>query len=229
MNKNKTINFLKKLSDIKHGWALFIVDFILPIPLTILIIFLWYNRCHNWTFTIYIITLPFLFGYIVPGIGTNVLKMWTFKWNIMRIGNYFYHHGFMYAPYFALSLYLTWGSFEVHLTSIKIITIVISNTFLQCFLTTWHDYWAVKSGMIEIYNKPFKDGKSAAEIILDYGPIAYAMFGCTYAISCVAAQYFIYKATIFTLANFILLIVIGLILMGIPGLHYYYREKKNIY
>ena len=217
---------LKELSTIKHGWALFLVDFILPLPLTALMFYLWYLRTKNLPFSLYVIVLPLLFGYIVPGIGTNILKLWAFKWKFMRVGNYFIHHGFMYAPYFALSLYLTFGDVK-DLSFLQAATIVISNSFLQCFLTTWHDYWGVKSGMIEIYSRPFSEGKSAAEIILDYGPIAYALFGGTYAVSCLVALNYLKNPLSFSFLTFFLLTVFGLIIMGLSGVHYGFRERKN--
>jgi hypothetical protein len=212
---------IRSLSEVKHGWTLFTVDFILPVPLTALMTYLWYQRTHNSLFTLYVILLPLLFGYVIPGIGTNVLKLWAFKWKFMRLGNYFIHHGFMYAPYFALALYCTFGN-GLQFSIMGAITIVISNSFLQCFLTTWHDYWGLQSGMIEIYNKPFREGKGAADIILDYGPISYALFGATYAMACLAAYSFLTG----TAANFLLLLFSGVGLMGLSGLHYIYREKK---
>jgi hypothetical protein len=217
---------LKELSSFKYARTLFIVDFILPLPLTALMVYLWYIRTHNWAFTLYVIILPLVFGYVVPGIGTNILKLWAFKWRFMRVGNYFIHHGFMYAPYFAISLYFCFGNYE-QFSLVQAATIVISNAFLQCFLTTWHDYWGVKSGMIEIYNKPFKEGKSAAEIILDYGPVAYAMFGATYAISCLIAHYYFSLSESISIFKFILLIFLGLSLMGFSGIHYAFRERKS--
>jgi hypothetical protein len=217
---------LKDLSEIKHGWALFLIDFILPLPLTALMLFLWYIRTNNWLFSLYVLMLPLLFGYIIPGIGTNILKLWAFKWKFMRIGDYFIHHGFMYAPYFALSLYLTFGNAGA-ISLVQAATIVISNSFLQCFLTTLHDYMGVKSGMIEINNRPFREGKSAAEIILDYGPIGYALFGCTYAISCLAAYQYLFKSLSFPFLTFLLLIILGLLLMGLSGVNYVFRERKR--
>ena len=217
---------LRQLSEIKYGWILFIVDFILPLPLTGLMIYLWFIRTHNWPFSLFVIILPLLFGYIVPGIGTNILKLWTFKWRFMKMGNYFIHHGFMYAPYLSLSLYITFGYWE-HLSIYQALTITIPNAFLQCFLTTWHDYWAVKSGMIEINNRPFREGKSAAEIILDYGPIGYALFGFTFAITCLFAYHYFITLAFYSITLFILLLGFGLFIMGFSGLHYVLKERKN--
>ena len=213
---------LKDLKNIPHGRILFLVDFILPLPFTALMTYLWYRKTQNFEFTLFIMLLALLFGYIVPGIGTNVLKMWTFTWKFMRAGNYFIHHGFMYAPYLAFSLYLSWGNWET-LTFTHALAIAVSNTFLQCFLTTWHDYWAVKSGMIIIFNKPYREKKSAAEIIMDYGPLGYALFGLTYALSAIIAYFFLSG----TVTGFILLLVAGLSMMGATGLIYVWHEKKS--
>ena len=210
----------KKLSEIKYGWFLFIVDFILPLPLTALALWLWYLRTANFAFTLYVVLLPLFFGYLIPGIATNKLRLWAFKWNYLRVGNYFLHHGFMYAPYFALSLYATFGEFGP-LSVTHWITILISNSFLQCFLTSLHDYLGLQSGMIEIYNKPYREGKSKAEIFLDYGPVGYALFGFTYTLSCLLAHTFLNGSVL----NFILFLLAGLALMSLAGVHYLFHEK----
>jgi hypothetical protein len=180
----------------------------------------------NWSFSLYVILLPLLFGYIIPGIGTNILKLWAFKWKFMRMGNYFIHHGFMYAPYFALSLYLTFGN-TGEISFIQAATIVISNSFLQCFLSTLHDYMGLKSGMIEIYNRPYREGKSAAEIVFDYMPVGYVLLGCTYAVSCLVAYWYISNTVTISFSAFLLLIISGLAIMGLTGIYYVYRERKK--
>jgi hypothetical protein len=80
-----------------------LIDFILPVPMTVFMLWAWYKRCGSWWFAAYMLLLGCAFGYIIPGIGTNVLKLWRFH-GPFKIGNYFIHHGLMYAPYLAFSL-----------------------------------------------------------------------------------------------------------------------------
>jgi len=63
--------------------------------------YIWRQRTGSALFSVYVLTLGVLFGYIFPGIGTNVLHLWKFN-GPLRMKNYFLHHGFMYAPYLAL-------------------------------------------------------------------------------------------------------------------------------
>lgn len=213
-----------QLKTIKYGWALLLVDFILPIPLTILMVYLWFLRTSSWSLTLYILLLPLLFGYSMPGIGTNLLHMWEFTWKIFRIGKYYLHHGFMYAPYFAMALYATMGN-HADFSWQHVCSVMISNAAVQCFLTTWHDYWAVQAGLIIIHNKPAKEGKSPAEIIMDYGPIGYALFGATYAAACILASAAFMQKDL-SLGNFLIQIVAGLLIMALSCIHYVIRERR---
>ncbi len=206
-------------------WTLILADYILPIPLSILMIMLWYQRISNWYFASFTVLFPLAFGYIVPGIGTNLLHLWEFKWDKWRVGKFFWHHGFLFAPYFSLSLYLCFGSLEEY-SLLDFATVALSTAFLQCFLTTWHDYWAVKNGMIVIHNRPFRQGKSAAEIILDYGPIGYLLFGFSYAVTCLTAYSFFVLKGETSIKLYIMLLSFGVLFMGGTGLHYVYRELK---
>src|ERR1035438_9634008 len=87
---------------------LYLIDFVLPLPMTALMFVLWRLRTGNAIFAAYTLALGVLFGYIFPGIGTNVLHLWKFN-GPLRIGNYFLHHGFMYAPYLSLVFYIAFA------------------------------------------------------------------------------------------------------------------------
>ena len=50
-----------------------IVDYILPLPLTVLMYVLWLARTGEAWFSAYTLALGIAFGYILPGIGTNLL------------------------------------------------------------------------------------------------------------------------------------------------------------
>jgi len=69
-----------------------------------ILLWLWYQK-EGTAFAILVMGLPFVFGYVVPGIGTNVLKMWRFR-DRWVIGNYFIHHGFIYASTMGLVMLL---------------------------------------------------------------------------------------------------------------------------
>ena len=50
----------------------------------------------NWAVMLVAVTLPVLHGYVVPAIGTNLLKVWSFSTRV-RIGNFRPQHGFVFG------------------------------------------------------------------------------------------------------------------------------------
>ncbi len=131
---------------------LILIDFVLPLPMTALTYWLWYRRTGSWMFSAYPLALGVLFGYIFPGIGTNVFHLWKFN-GPFKMGNYFIHHGFMYAPYLALVFYVAFPA-GAPLTVGNIVRILMSAGFIQCVLSCHHDTWGVATGMIEIATPP---------------------------------------------------------------------------
>ena len=156
-----------------------LIDFILPLPLTAIMWYAWYARTQSLYFASYVLLLGLCFGYIIPGIGTNVLRLWRFT-GPFRIGNYFIHHGFMYAPYFALVLYVMFGQWQ-RMTAGQAVAISAGSGFVQSLLSSHHDSCGVKIGMIKINTRPARQGKCATEVICDWEPIGFLLFGSSYA------------------------------------------------
>lgn len=203
-----------------------LIDFILPLPLTVVMWYAWYLRTQSIYFASYVMLLGICFGYIIPGIGTNVLHLWRFT-GPFRIGNYFIHHGFMYAPYFALVLYVMFGEWHL-LTAWQAVAIIAGTGFVQSLLSSHHDLCGVKTGMIKINNRPARQGKSALEVICDWDPIGFLLFGASYAASCLYAyKLFVIdgKTNPGTLA---LLVASGVAFMGLTSTPYLIREWETI-
>jgi hypothetical protein len=194
--------------------------------MTVVMLWAWRQRCGNWWFASYMLLLGCAFGYIIPGIGTNVLKLWRFH-GPFKIGNYFIHHGLMYAPYLALSLYCTFGIWE-KLTAGRVITIVFCTAFVQAVLSCHHDYCGLSAGVIEIFNRPGRQGKDPLEIILDYGPVGFGLFGATYAVSCLAAYHYFIIRQQQTIGIMLLLLAGGVTLMGLASIPYLIHERDYI-
>jgi len=215
------MNFSKKV--------VFFIDFILPFPLLVLMPYLWYIRVeHNLRFALYVLILPLLWGYIVPGIGTNVLKLWRFKGKWL-IGNYYLHHGIMYAGPMALLLYVTFGIGPV--STVQSITIILCTASMQAFFSSQHDILAVKAGSLIIDNPPARARKSADEIVNYLNPLYFFLLGGSYAAGCIFAYNKIVVEQAHAAGEFILLLLVGLGLMGIvpsvPSLAILkIREKK---
>jgi len=138
---------------------------------------LWYQK-YGAAFAALVMGLPLLFGYIAPGIGTNILKMWGFR-DSWVVGKYFIHHGFIYASGFSLALYLGFiptqkGSVWAIVANIACVTGIIG------FAGWWHDLIAIRQGMMEVYNKAWKRGAEPEVIVTQYAPLCFALIGMVY-------------------------------------------------
>jgi hypothetical protein len=206
---------------------LILIDFVLPLPLTALMLFLWYRRTGSGLFAIYVLTLGVLFGYIYPGIATNVLHLWKFN-GPLRVKNYYLHHGFMYAPYLALVFYiafapgtpLTWGN---------IVRIVLCGAFIQCVVSCHHDVCGVSSGMIEMHNTAARLKLSPVEIVTSWGVVGFGLIGASFAGSCLIAYRIIVLRSISDMRTFALLLLMGLAIMGVAALQYLIKERALIF
>jgi hypothetical protein len=206
---------------------LIVIDFVLPLPLTALMLFLWFRRTGSVLFAIYVLVLGVLFGYIYPGIATNVLHLWKFN-GPLRVKNYYLHHGFMYAPYLALVFYiafapgtpLTWGN---------VVRIVLCGAFIQCVVSCHHDVCGVSSGMIEMDNTAARLKLSPVEIVTSWGAVGFGLIGASFAGSCLIAYRIIVLRAISDMRTFALLLVMGLAIMGVAALQYLIKERALIF
>jgi hypothetical protein len=204
-----------------------LIDYVLPLPLTAVMYQLWVARTGSPAFAGYTLALGLAFGYVVPGIGTNVLGLWRFT-GPLRVGNYFLHHGFMYAPYLSLTLYATWGGWSGLAApgAAQVATTVVSAGLMQALLSTLHDVAGVKSGQIEIFSARAETRRSAEEIVLEYGPMGFGLFGAAYSASCLWAWGELLAGV--GAGRFALLVAAGVGAMGATGIPYVVGMRRYI-
>jgi hypothetical protein len=156
---------------------LFLCNYVYPFIGFPALIWLWL-RDSNLSFAVLVIGLPFVFGYLIPGIGTNYLKMWRFH-GPWVVGNYFIHHGFIYSSTMGLGLYLAFFP----LKNLEVWNILGNMARTACILgfVGWaHDLVAVREGMIEVFNGPWKRGASPETIVSHSIPLCYVSLGAAY-------------------------------------------------
>lgn len=161
--------------------------YIIPWPLCAISILACYWMTHSWPFVGYVMLLPIFYGYVAPGIATNILHNWHFN-GPFRMGHYYVHHGFMYAGNMAPLLLLTLlGQSTVELSASRAVSIVICTAGLHGLVLWIHDIGIVRFGMVELFNRPAREGRSAAEIVTHYAPLCFSLIGGGYAIGAVIA------------------------------------------
>lgn len=163
--------------------ALFVSTWVFPIAGFPLVACGWWLVSDgSWATVALVMGVPLVFGYVVPGIGVNVMKRWRFT-SGWRIGGYYAHHGFVYSSKMAFVLLLAvrdprglggWGALAAVLVS-------AAATALGGW---WHDLHAVRAGKIELL---VRDGRSAESLVHAYAPATFLLLGAAYAGACVAA------------------------------------------
>lgn len=131
-------------------------------------------------FAALVLGLPLLFGYVFPGIGTNLLKMWRFR-DSWVVGRFFIHHGFIYAATMGTVMYFAFippsGSGD---------WLTLLGNMARCagilgFVGWTHDLVAIRAGLMEVYNQEWRRGEPPEVIAAQYAPLSFSLLGVCYA------------------------------------------------
>src|SRR5262249_22251777 len=150
--------------------AMRLYPYVAPLVLTPLAFWLWHGNLTAWL-------VPILWAYIVPGIGTNVLKVWEFDTRL-RLGRFRPHHGFVFGSATSMLAWLV----HLWINQVWAYAVVIG------VVNVAYDIVAIRAGILRVYNQPFADGKGAAAIAMDYAPWFFGGFGLIYGWAIVDAQ-----------------------------------------
>lgn len=125
------------------------------------------------------VAVPVLHAYVVPGIGTNLLKMWAFTTRL-RLGRFRPHHGFVFGSATAVLALPCLGTPDAQP---DLGTILASGLLVGALLlaVNWvYDALALKHGVLMVYNQPWADGAGPWAIAADYVPWFFGLFGVLY-------------------------------------------------
>ena len=155
-----------------------IYQYAVPAVLTPLSFWLWWKTYEgNLWLTLVAWLIPIAYAYIVPGIGTNILKVWEFNTRF-RLGRFRPHHGFVFGSATAMVAWLCHTGMAM-----DVYDVIILSVTLACVLGVLNFYYDIKaldSGILRVYNQPWAEGKGSVAITLDYAPWFFAGFGAIY-------------------------------------------------
>ena len=153
-------------------------QYLAPAVLTPLSFWLWFRRYDGDVWLVLMAwLLPILYAYIVPGIGTNVLKVWEFDTGL-RLGRFRPHHGFVFGSATAVIAWLVHvGPAESFLDVFRLIVVFAS---VLGFWNLLYDVKALEARHLRVYNQPWADGKEPEAVAMDYVPWFFAGFGAIY-------------------------------------------------
>ena len=199
----------------------------LPLPLFAAMWFAWSAWSQDRCFTIYVMALPVFYGYVAPGIATNLLRKWRFK-GPWVVGSYYAHHGFMYAANMSPLLLVSFlGTPREPLSLATIVRVLLCTGALHGFVLWIHDILMVRHEMVEIYNAPAAAGRGPEAIVTHYAPLCFFLIGFSYAgAGLLAFQTFtVHHQT--DPASVIRVSLIGVaLLFSVPSLAYRALEKR---
>jgi hypothetical protein len=165
-----------------------VYQYLSPAVLAPLSLYLWWSEYGNWPQVLAAWLLPVLWAYIVPGVGTNICKVWEFnvRW---KLGNFRPHHGFVFGSATAT---LTWliHSDPAH----SFWNIVQFSLILGSVLGFWNILYEIKAlrvGVLKVYNQPWAEGRGPEAIALDYSPWFFGGYGAAHGLVIASLEYFI--------------------------------------
>jgi hypothetical protein len=156
-------------------------QYVPPALLTPLAAWLWW-RHYDGDVALAAIALlvPITYAYIVPGIGTNLLRVWEFDTRL-RLGRFRPHHGFVFGSATAMLALPTIGAPERISTMLEVLARGTAVAVVLGVLNWVYDALAIRAGFLKVYNQPWADGRDAWSIASDYAPWFFGGFGLIYA------------------------------------------------
>jgi hypothetical protein len=158
-------------------WFL-LYPYLAPLLLAPLAWYLWQNSYQgNHRLVAMAWGLPVLWAYIVPAIGTNVLKVWEFDVRF-RLGRFRPQHGFVFGSATAVLAWLVHGAPAQNLADCLRLALVLASVL--GFWNLLYDIRVLELGILRVYNQPWAEGRCEAAVAMDYAPWFFAGFGAVY-------------------------------------------------
>jgi len=157
-----------------------------PLLLTPLALWLWWHTYEgDIALTLVSWSVPILFAYIVPGVGTNVLKVWEFNTRY-RLGRFRPQHGFVFGSATSVIAWLCHPHSATGMLDLFQTAFIFASVL--GFWNLIYDIKALKAGILLVYNQPWADGAGEEAIAMDYAPVFFAGFGLVYGLGVGTAE-----------------------------------------
>lgn len=157
--------------------AIRVYQYVAPPVLAPLSYYLWWRTYGSVQQALVPWLIPVLWAYIVPGVGTNVFKVWEFDVKL-KLGRFRPHQGLVFGSATASIAWL------MHRGSAESLADVARCALVMCavlgFWNLLYDLKAIRAGVLKVYDEPWARGGDPAAIALDYAPSIFGGFGLAY-------------------------------------------------
>jgi hypothetical protein len=164
-----------------HRRGLEIYQFLGPALLTPASLWLWWRESGgHWPLTLLAWGVPIAWAYLVPAVGTNLLKVWEFDVRL-RWGRFRPHHGFVLGSASSILAALVHAAPAGNLLEALRYTLVLA--CVLGWINLLYDVKALECGLLRVYNQPWAEGKGPEAVAMDYAPWFFGGFGAAYGLS----------------------------------------------
>ena len=152
-------------------------QFVVPATLFPVSYYLWLvHYDHNHRLAALALSIPVVYAYVIPGVGTNWFKLYDFNTRL-KLGAYRPHHGFVFGTAASLLALLC---LPRPTAGPEVVEILRAGFVLGSVLAFWnwfYDIYALKSGFMTVYNKPWAERLGPEAVATDYAPALFGAFG----------------------------------------------------
>lgn len=152
-------------------------QYVMPAVLTPLGAWLWWRHYDGHVaLAALALLVPVAHAYIVPGIGTNVLRMWEFDTRL-KLGRFRPHHGFVFGSATAALMLPALGAPNAQPAFADVAASALIAALILGVANWLYDVAAIRAGILKVYNQPWAEGRGAPAIVNDYAPWFFGGFG----------------------------------------------------
>ena len=155
-----------------------IYQYAAPLVILPLSYWLWLERCAGQhRLAALMLAIPVLYAYIVPAVGTNVLRIWEFNTRL-RLGRFRPHHGFVFGS--ATSLIALAALTPGTTSPWEMLRAGFVLGSVLAFWNWFYDVEALRAGFLRVYTRSYAERRGPEAIAMDYAPPIFGLFGLCY-------------------------------------------------
>jgi hypothetical protein len=168
-----------------------IYQYVVPLVLFPLSYWLWWRRydCDH-RLVLFALSIPIVFSYVVPALGTNWLRIWEFNTRL-KIGRFRPQHGFLFGTATSLFGLLCLGYPAPNLDVWEMLRAGFIMASVLAFWNWLYDVHALRVGFLMVYNRAYAENRGPEAIATEYCPVFFGTFGFCYGIAIRVGEYYL--------------------------------------